>query len=103
MFGFGERNYASIVAPLKQMASDLANYVAEQKSRIDQLLIDKAEIETNIAVSESEIEKSNFTTGKINELLGSDLDEDGIPDVEEIPPVDPTEGPTEEDPVDPQQ
>ena len=84
LFG-GPRNYASIVAPLQKMVSDLASYVAEQTKKIENLEIEKAQIEADIDLANSEIMKSNFTTTKINDLLGSDIDQDGIPDVDELP------------------
>jgi len=86
LFG-GQRNYATIVAPLKKMVADLSNYMDEMAQKITGLEEDKARIEEEIQVSQSEITKSNFTTTKINELLGADLDEDGVPDVDETPPV----------------
>lgn len=84
LFG-GPKNYASIVAPLKKMVADLGTYIEEQKKKITDLTDQKTKIEEDIALSESEIAKSNFTTGKINDLLGSDLDADGIADVDELP------------------
>jgi len=105
MFGIGEpKNYASIVAPLKKMAQDLTDYVAAQRDKITGLEEEKAQIEADIQLSESEILKSNFTTTKINDLLGSDLDEDGIADVEELPVTeDPVDDSTPTDETDTQQ
>jgi len=82
----GPRNYASIVAPLKKMVVDLNTYMDEMANKIVGLEQDKAQIEAEIEISQSEISKSNFTTTKINDLLGSDLDDDGIADVDELPP-----------------
>jgi len=84
LFG-GPKNYASIVAPLKQMVADLNEYVDQKKQQIVNLLQQKSRIEETIWESESEINKSNFTTAKINDLLAADLDEDGMADVEELP------------------
>ena len=84
LFG-GPRNYASIVAPLKKMVTDLTSYIEQNNTAND---LDTAEIERRqglIADRTTENNKSNFTIGKINELLGSDLDDDGIADVEELP------------------
>lgn len=92
----GPKNYASIVAPLKKMVADLTTYISEQEKKIDNLEIEKAEIEANITLANSEITKSNFTTAKINDLLGTDLDDDGIADVDELP-VDSTDTPIIED------
>ena len=89
----GPRNYASIVAPLKQMVENLSSYVNEMTTKITGLETDKAQIEAEIEISQSEITKSNFTTTKINDLLGTDLDEDGIADVDELPP------PSEDTPI----
>jgi len=85
LFG-GPRNYASIVAPLRQMVENLNSYMDEMATKITGLEQDKAQIEAEIKISQSEITKSNFTTTKINDLLGTDLDEDGIADIDELPP-----------------
>ena len=85
LFG-STRNYASIVAPLKLMVENLNSYMDEMATKITGLESDKAQIESEIELSQSEITKSSFTTTKINDLLGTDLDEDGIADVDELPP-----------------
>ena len=74
-----------IVNTLKQMVEDLSSYINEQTQKIGNLEIEKAQIETDIDIANSEIEKSNFTSVKINDLLGADLDSDGIADVDELP------------------
>ena len=79
------------------MAQDLVNYVEEQRTKITGLEEEKAQIEADITLAESEITKSNFTTAKINDLLGSDLDEDGIADVDELPEEAPADTPDETD------
>ena len=58
MYLFGQKNYASIVAPLKQMVTNLTAYMAEQQENIQNMEIEKAQIEANIATSQSEIAKS---------------------------------------------
>jgi predicted RNase H-like nuclease (RuvC/YqgF family) len=68
------KSYESIVAPLKKMVKDLTTYVEEQKTKITNMESEKAKIEENISLSQGEIKKSQFTTSKINELLGADLD-----------------------------
>jgi hypothetical protein len=75
IFG-GTKNYASIVAPLKKMVTDLTSYI---ESYNQANVLDNEEItrrQTLIADRTTENNKSNFTIGKINDLLGSDLDED---------------------------
>jgi hypothetical protein len=90
LFG-AKKNYATIVAPLKDIEASLRTYMDEQAAAIKALEDQKAQIEAKITTSESEITKSNFTTTQIGKLLASDLDEDGIPDVDELPPEDPEE------------
>jgi len=80
------KNYASIVAPLKQIESDLSTYIGDQQNEISDLETEKTGIETKIGDASNEIRKSEFTVVKIAELLGSDLDVDDIPDVDELPP-----------------
>ena len=90
--GLGEKNYASLVGPLKKMASDLVDYIAEQREKISTLAGEKAEIESKILHSETEIAKSDFSVGKIGELVATDLDENGIADVDELPEIPDDEG-----------
>lgn len=85
MFGMGEKNYASLVAPLKKMATDLTTYIKEQREKIVTLNEEKSVIEDKILTSETEITKSEYTTGKIGELIMMDLDDNGIADVDELP------------------
>ena len=87
---FGAKNYASIVAPLKKMVDDLQTYISEQTQQIAQLELQKAKIEDDIDYSNTEIMKSNSTSMKIHSLLSDDLDEDGTPDVDELPVSDST-------------
>ena len=104
MFGLGEeKNYATIVAPLKQMVTNLSDYIEEKKNQISNYRDDivmlekkKEEFEDEILESQSEINKSNHTTGKINDLLGLDLDDDGIADVNELPEEDDTTPPDDD-------
>ena len=74
---FETKNYASIVAPLRKMVKDLASYIAAQETQIVNLELERVAIETKVSVSTSEIEKSNFTTKKINEMIAVDIDEYG--------------------------
>ena len=90
--GLGEKNYATIVGPLKKMTSDLAAYKIEQSLKIEEIDIQISELEQEKSVSTSEIGKSDFTSRKIDELMASDLDDNGIADVDELPDD------TEEDP-----
>ncbi len=89
---FGKTNYATIVGPLKKMAADLSTYIKEQKETIKTLHGEKTEIESQIQSSESEIAKSEFTTGKIGEMVVLDLYE--IAEREEEPPDNDTESET---------
>ena len=96
MLGFGEKkNYASIVAPLKKIETELSTYVADQNNVITDLEQQKKDIEKRISDSQMEIKKSENTVIKITGLLSLDLDEDGIADVDELPESDsqtPTDG-----------
>lgn len=57
----------------------------EQTQKIADLEAQRAEINQQIGASELEIVKSTHTTTKISDLLASDLDEDGIADVDQLP------------------
>jgi predicted component of type VI protein secretion system len=83
---FKQKNYASLVAPLKKMVDDLTTYMDEQSTQIANLEQQKREIEATIQTSETEIAKSKFTSAKINDLLGLDMDGNGILDMDEHPP-----------------
>lgn len=96
--GLGEKNYASIVGPLKKMANDLTAYIAEQREKISTLQIEQAEIGAKITASTNEITKSEFTTGKIGELIATDLDDNGIADIDEVPDEETPEPPVDEEP-----
>lgn len=89
LFG-ATKSYATIVAPLKKMVTDLQTYMDEQARNIASLEDQKAKIEADIDHSQMEITKSSATATKINSLLGEDLDNDGTPDVDEIPVSDST-------------
>ena len=95
LFSSTPKNYASIVAPLKQIETDLTEYMANQENNISDLETQKAEIEAKISDSQMEIAKSQGTVVKISELLSFDLDEDGIADVDELPPEPEEPGTTE--------
>ena len=82
---FSAKNYATIVAPLKKMVSDLTSYINEQNDKIVTLQSQREKINSDISNSEMEINKSTNTVSKINSLLGEDLDNDGIPDVDQVP------------------
>ena len=86
-FKTAKRNYASIVAPLSKMKQDLLDYINEQTTRKQDLENQKAEIDVQISESNMEIAKSEGTAQKIAALLMLDLDEDGISDVDELPPA----------------
>ena len=94
IFKTAARNYANIVAPLAQIESDLSTYIGDQRNNISSLETEKKDIETKIGDADLEIRKSENTVSKIADLLSLDLDEDGIKDVDEVPPVEP-EIPTE--------
>lgn len=86
IFAFGEKSYASIVAPLIKIESDLSLYIGDQQNSISDLEIERKQIEAQIGESNLEIRKSENTVVKIAELLSLDLDENGIKDVDEVPP-----------------
>ncbi len=90
------KNYATIVAPLTKIESDLSTYIGDQRNSISSLESEKYEIETKIGDANLEIRKSENTVSKIADLLSLDLDEDGIKDVDEFPPEEPEEPPIEE-------
>ena len=71
-----DRDYASIVAPLQQIESDLSTYIGDQRNNISSFEEERKEINSRISVSTHEIRKSEFTVTKIAELLGSDLEVD---------------------------
>ena len=71
-----EKNYEIIVAPLKKIESDLSLYIGDQRNTISGLEEEKKEIDTKMSVASGEIKKSEFTVGKISELLSSDIAED---------------------------
>jgi hypothetical protein len=80
-----DKNYASIVAGFKKVASDLTTYIKEQQEKIKTLSGEKTEIESKIHTSKNEITKSEYTAGKIGELIMMDLDDNGLTDVDELP------------------
>lgn len=65
------KNYESIVAPLKQIETELSTYIGDQKTNINELESQKAEIESKIGESKMEISRSEGTVVKISELLSS--------------------------------
>jgi len=94
LFGNTPKNYATIVAPLSQIESDLSTYIGDQRNNISALESEKTEIEKKIGDADLEIRKSENTVSKIADLLSLDLDDDGTPDVDELPP-EPLDPPTE--------
>jgi len=91
IFGLGgERNFASIVAPLKTIEADLNSYIQEKIDNKAALEEEKKAIEDQIAVADSEQLKSEHTVAKIADLLGADIDGNGVADSEE-PMPEPTE------------
>ncbi len=91
------KNYASIVAPLTQIETDLSTYIGDQQNSISTLETDRAIIETKIGEANLEIRKSENTVSKIAELLSLDLTHDGMADIDQLPPVE--EPPVEEPPT----
>jgi len=77
LFKSPEKNYATIVAPLTKIESDLSTYIGDQRNNISGLETNKKEIEVKIGDANLEIRKSENTVLKISELLSLDLD-DGI-------------------------
>ena len=74
LFKTKDKNYATIVAPLQQIESDLSTYIGDQRNEISGLEDERKEINSKISDSTIEIRKSEFTVTKIAELLGSDLE-----------------------------
>ncbi len=85
IFNFSEKNYASIVAPLNQIESDLSVHIGNQQNNISGLKLEKEVIETKIGDANLEILKSENTVVKIADLLSFDLDNNGIADVNQLP------------------
>jgi len=75
------KDYADIVAPLKQIEIDLSTYIGDQKNNISGLEETKEGINEQISAVDVEIKKSEFTVVKISELLSSDLE---VKPVEEL-------------------
>lgn len=73
MFSSNQKNYASIVAPLKKIETELSTYIGDQQSNINDLEAQKKEIEAKIGDSKIEIKMSEGTVVKISELLSFDL------------------------------
>jgi len=86
----GERNFASIVAPLRVIEADLNSYIQEKVDNKAALEEEKKVIEAEIEVANSEQLKSEHTVAKIADLLGADIDGNGIADSDE-PKPEPTE------------
>jgi len=82
----GERNFASIVAPLRTIEADLNSYIQEKIDNKAALEEEKKAIEADIAVANSEQLKSEHTVSKIADLLGADIDGNGIADSDEPVP-----------------
>lgn len=86
LFG-AERNYNTIVAPLKRIEGELKTYIGNQKSEITGLEKDKVDIDTKISNKSLEVKKSEHTAAQISSLLATDFDGDGEADfVEPEPP-----------------
>lgn len=64
----------------------MSTYVDEQNTKIGNLEEQTKKIKDEISASTLEIAKSKATSAKISGLLDLDLDEDGIPDVDQLPP-----------------
>jgi len=92
IFGIGgERNFASIVAPLRTIEADLQSYIQEKVDAKIALEEEKKAIEDQIAVANSEQLKSEHTVTKIADLLGADIDGNGMADADEPLPETPEE------------
>ena len=72
------KDYAGIVAPLKEIEIDLSAYIGDQRNSISNLEESKKGINDQIKVADTEIKKSEFTVSKISELLITDLDADEL-------------------------
>jgi len=83
--GSKPKDYNAIVAPLRQIESDLATYIGDQGNEISNLETQKSEIDDQIVHSKLEVRKSEHTASKISELLGTDFDGDGEADFVEPP------------------
>lgn len=70
------KDYAGIVAPLKQIETDLSTYIGDQKNNISGLEETKKGINAQIKVADTEIKKSEFTVIKISELISTDPEDD---------------------------
>jgi len=70
-----ERNFSTIVAPLKQMETDLADYIGEQQTNQAKLEEAKAEIDAKISKSKTEQAQSEHTILKIADFIGSTIPE----------------------------
>ena len=81
LFSAAEKNYVSIVAPLKTIVESLSSYIEEQKIKISSLNKRKIDIEDDISLSEIEIEKSEFTTEKISDMMPSVLNKKDDSDI----------------------
>jgi hypothetical protein len=79
----GKRNHASIVKPLRGMVENLKSYIKEQEEQQTRLQQEIDERNKRIDTAALEIKKSSVTRDKISDLLGLDVDGNGIPDIEE--------------------
>ena len=87
---FGTKNYASIVAPLKKIVADLNTYMQENDTANQADNDEIVKRQNSIKERTVENNKSQYTIEQVNKMLAVDLDEDGIADVDELPPVDET-------------
>jgi hypothetical protein len=76
-------DYAGIVAPLKQIETDLSAYIGDQKNNISTLEETKKGINEQITASDVEIKKSEFTVIKISELLSTDPETEPVEEPED--------------------
>ena len=75
-------DYAGIVAPLKQIETDLSAYIGDQKNNISGLEEAKKGINEQITAADVEIKKSEFTVIKISALLTSGPEGDSVEEPE---------------------
>ncbi len=78
IFNFSEKNYASIVAPLAQIESDLSIHIGIQHNIISGLEMKKQEIETEIKEANLEILKSENMVIRIAQLVSFDPTDDAV-------------------------
>jgi len=74
MFGKKEESFATIMAPLQAVESNLTNYISKQSDKISSLKEEKKKIDADIRVSEFEKAKSEQTIVKIADLFAVNVE-----------------------------